>query len=225
MIRDYLIKIAVLFLLLGFICGLIGQVELMKPRVSFLTETIWPQLLFVHMWATSISIAVISLGTISLILDKRTLGQWAIWIGFAVIPFLFGLLINLVLANVQTANNYIIGTVYVTANRHAYSTTGLLIALGGLSALQSVNLERFPLKISFIFALLISGSGVTLAFLQSILGFNGMVRRYIDYPDAFASLQLYSSIAAISCFLLSTIYIVLLWRHSSKKAVGVEGVF
>lgn len=225
MTRVSIIKISVLLLFIGLLCGLTGQVELMKPRVSFLSESLWPQLLTVHVWATAISLTVICLSTISLVRDKTTIGQWAIWLGFAIVPILFGVLINLVLANAQSPNNFLADTVYITANRHAFGTAGLLFALGGLSAFQTVNFERFPLKISFAFALLISGSGVALAVLQCILGLNGLPRRYIDYPVEFASFQFYSSIAAISCFLLSAVYIILLWRHSYKRSSRLEEVF
>jgi heme/copper-type cytochrome/quinol oxidase subunit 1 len=225
MTRVSIIKISVLLLFIGLLCGLTGQVELMKPRVSFLSESLWPQLLTVHVWATAISLTVICLSTISLVRDKTTIGQWSVWLGFAIVPILFGVLINLVLANAQSPNNFLVDTVYITANRHAFGTAGLLFALGGLSAFQTVNFERFPLKISFAFALLISGSGVALAFLQSIVGFNGMPRRYIDYPDAFAPFQFYSSISAIACFCLSVIYLILLWRHSYKKSSKIEEVF
>lgn len=224
MTRVNIIKVAVLLLFIGLACGLIGQVELMKPRVSFLSETLWPQLLALHIWATAISLLVICLSTISLIRDKTTIGQWAIWFGFALVPILFGVLINLVLANAQSPDNFLTDTVYVTANRHAFGTAGLLFALGGLSAFQRVEFEGLSLRVSFSFALLISGSGVALAFLQSIAGLNGMARRYIDYPDVFAPILFYSSIAAIACFVLSAVYIILLWRHSYKKLSKIEEV-
>ncbi len=225
MIRNYIIKTASLFLLVGFACGLAGQVELIKPRVSFMSPSLWPQLLTMHVWATAISLVVICLSTVSLIRDRNTLGQWVIWLGFATVPLLFGVLINLMLASVQSLDSYITDTTLVTANRHAYGTAVLLVALGGLSALQSVKFESLSLKISFGFALLITASGVALAFLQLQLGSHGVPRQYIDYPIEFAPLQFYSSVAAITCFFLSGFYVILLWRHSNKKAGTIEEVF
>lgn len=113
----------------------------------------------------------------------------------------------------------------VTANRHAYGTAVLLVALGGLSALQRVKFESLSLKISFGFALLITVSGVALVLLQAQLGLYGLPRRYIEYPIEFAPLQFYSSIAAITCFFLSAFYVILLWRHSNKKTGTIEEVF
>ena len=231
MVRDYIIKTASLLLLIGFACGLIGQIELLKPGISFMSPSLWPQLLTLHVWATAISLIVICLSTISLIRDKTTLGQWVIWLGFAIVPILIGILTNLMLENVQAPDSYLKDTSYlkettfVTANRHAYGTAVLLVALGGLSALQRVKFESLSLIISFGFALLITASGVTLAILQAALGVSGLPKQYIDYPIVFAPFQFYSSVAAITCFFLSAVYVILLWRHSDKKAGAIEEVF
>ncbi|MDB2439917.1 hypothetical protein N9W89_14485 [Hellea sp.] len=225
MIRDYIVKTASVLLLVGLACGLAGQVELLKPRVSFMSPSLWPKLLTLHIWATAISLVVIVLSTISLIRDRTALGQWAIWLGFGAVPLLFGILINLTLANVQSPQSALEDTVYLTANRHAYGTAALLVALGGLSALQQVKFKSLSLKVSFGFALLITGSGVALALLQALLGLNGFPRRYIDYPIQFAPFQFYSSVAAITCFFLSANYVILLWRHSNKKAGAIDEVF
>jgi len=225
MVRDYIIKTASVLLLLGFVCGFVGQAELMTPGVSFLSDSLWVQILPLHIWATAISLVVICLSTFSLILNRKTFGQWAIWFSFAAVPTLFGILINVVLANVDSPDSYLTDTYYITANRHAYGTAVLLVALGGLSALQRVRFESVPLKISFVFALLITSSGVALALLQAQLGLNGTPRRYIDYPVEFAPLQFYSSVAAMACFFLSAVYVILLWRYSNKRLGTIEEVF
>jgi len=225
MVRNYIIKTASLLLLVGLACGLAGQVELIKPRISFMSPTIWPQLLTLHIWATSISLVIICLSTISLIRDRKTFRQWGVWLGFGTVPLLLGALINLMLANVQSPDSALKDTVLITANRHAYGTAVLLVALGGLSALQRMKFESLSLKVSFSFALLITISGVLLVLLQASLGLNGVPRRYIDYPIQFAPLQFYSSVAAITCFCLSAFYVILLWQHSNKKAGTIEEVF
>ena len=217
MIRGYIVKIASLLLLVGLACGLAGQVELIKPRISFMNLSLWSRLLTLHVWATVISLVVICLSTISLIRDRTTLGQWAIWLGFGTVPFLFALFMNLILINAQSPDSFLTGTYFVTANRHAYGTAVLLVTLGGLSAWQRVRFESLSLKISFVFALLIAGSGSALAFLQYQLGLLRMPRKYIDYPIEFAPFQFYSSVAAIVCFFLSAVYVMLLLWHSDKK--------
>ncbi|WP_026942900.1 heme-copper oxidase family protein [Hellea balneolensis] len=225
MIRDYIVKAATLLLFVGFASGLVGQVELMRPGISFISPELWTKILPVHVWAMIISTAVIVLSTISLIGDRTILGQWAIWLGFSTIALLCGALLNLALSNVQSPDSFITDTYFITANRHAYGTALLLVALGGLSALQKVKFESLPLKTSFVFALLVTSTGIALAFLQSQLGLYGLPRQYIDYPNEFASLQLYSSIAAITCCLLSVVYIIILWHHSNKKVGTIEEVF
>jgi len=224
MVRNYIIKIASLLLLIGLAAGLAGQIELMKPGISFMSPDLWIKILPLHVWATAISLILISLSTISLIRDKAALGQWAIWLGLGAVPLLFGLLINLMLSNVQSHDSYLTDTTFLTANRHAYGTAVLLVALGGLSALQKVKFKSLSLKFSFGFASSITFSGVAFVFLQVRLGLHGLPRRYIDYPIEFAPLQFYSSVAAIACFFLSAVYVILLWRHSDKKA-GAEEVF
>lgn len=224
MVRDYIVKAACVLLLVGLAAGIIGQIELLKPGILFMSPLLWSPILSLHAWATPVSLLVICLSTISLIRNKTTLGQWAVWLGFCTVPLVFGVLINEVLANAQPPKNFIADTVYLTANRHAYGTAALLVALGGLSALQKVRSKTLSLKISFGFAFLITSSGVALALLQAVLGLQGMPRRYLDYPHAFAQLQFYSSIVAIACFIMSAIYVILLWRHSDKKT-GAEVIF
>jgi len=224
MVREYIVKTASLFLLIGLICGLAGQVELIQPRVSFMRPSLWPHLLTLHIWATTISLVVICLSTFSLIRDRTTFGQWAIWLGLGILPFLLGVVINLMLTNVETSNRFLMDTVLVTSNRHAFGTAALMFALGGLSALQRVKFVGLSFKISFVFALLIAASGFILSLLQSRLGSYGLPRGYIEYPIEFAPLQFYSSVAAIACFILSVIYVIVLWQHSDDK-IGVGEVF
>jgi len=225
MVRDYIVKAASLLMIVGFSAGVVGQAELLKPGISYMNFSLWDKILTVHIWATPVSLAAICLSTISLIRDRRALGQWAIWLGFCAVPLLFGVLINVILANVQSPESALFDTVYLTANRHAYGTAALLVALGGLSALQKVKSKYLSFKVSFGFAFLISCSGVALAFLQARLGMQGMPRRYIDYPHEFAQSQFYSSIAAMTCFTLAAIYVMLLWRCPDEKVEKIGEVF
>ena len=221
MVRDYIVKTASLLLLIGFGAGLAGQVELLKPGISFMSPERWSQILPLHVWATTISLVVICLSTISLIRNKTVLRLWAIWLGFAAIPFLSGALIHLLLANAGGPESYLSDSYFMTANRHAFGTAVLLVALGGLSALQQVMFKSVPLKISFVFALLITGSGVAAAYLQASLGLNGLPRGYIDYPAQFAPLHFYSGVAAIACIFLSASYVIFLWRQKNPSVATV----
>jgi heme/copper-type cytochrome/quinol oxidase subunit 1 len=224
MVRDYIITIACVLMLLGFAAGIATQLELLRPGVLFLDAHIWSQIVTLHVWATIISIVVICLITIPLIRHKKTLWQWIVWLGFSIFPLLYGFLVTLIFNNAPS-DTLLEDTVFLTANRHAYGTAALLAALGGLSALQRVRLKNLSLKVSFAFALFITGSGVLLAIYQSQLGLFGMPRGYNDYPREFAQVQFYSSLAGIACLSLSTIYVILLWRCSDKKTEKIEEVF
>lgn len=224
MVRYYIVKTASFLMLSGFAFGIIGQGELLRPGIAIISPELWIKILPLHVWLMAISLVIICLSTISLIRDRTTLGQWAIWLGLGIVPLLYGVLLNLMLTG-QSPDSYLRDTAYVTAIRHAYGTAILMVALGGLSALQRMKFEGLPLKISFGFALLITGSGVALSLLQTQLGLSGLPRRYIDYPVEFAPLQFYSGVAAIACFFLTAVYVILLWRHSDEKAGIIKEVF
>lgn len=210
---------------LGLAAAIATQLELMMPGVSFLNASIWSQMVTFHIWATILSIVVIGLMTLPLIRHKKTFGQWTVWLGFSIIPLLYGLLITLVIDKAQSQPSFIADTLLLTASRHAYGTAALLATLGGLSALQKVRLKSISLKVSFLFAPLIAGSGTLFAISQTQLGVFGMPRRYNEYPQEFAQVQFYSSLTGIACLSLSAIYLILLWRCSDKKTEKIEEVF
>ncbi len=189
-----------------------------------MSPELWIKISPLHVWLTTISLVIICLSTISLIRDRTVLGLWAIWLGLGTVPLLYGGLVNSMLIG-QSPDSYLRDTTYVTAIRHAYGTAVLMVARGGLSAWKRTKFEGLPLKISFGFALLITGSGVALSLLQTQLGLNGLPKRYIDYPVEFAALQFYSSVAAIACFFLTAVYVILLWRHSDEKVDIIKEVF
>lgn len=225
MVRDYIVKAACLLTLVGFAAGVAGQIELITPGILFLDPSVWPLLLNVHIWATTISLITICLSTLPLVRHRILAGHFAIWMGPAVVPLLLGLVISLMLFNVQSSENYLADTTYLTASRHAYGTVGLMVSLGGLSAFYRMSHENFSLKFSFIFAPLIMISGTALASFQAVLGLSGFPRRYIDYPKEFAQLQFYSGISSLACLGLSIVFLIILWRYSKKHSKNVEGVF
>ena len=212
MLRSHTIKIACVLMLVGFAAGVTGQVELLKPGISFMSKSFWPKLLTLHVWATSISLVAICLSTISFIRYKTTFGQWGVWLGFGIVPFAIGALMYLVLAKTRQPDGVLLDTTYASAYRHAFGTLVLLIALGGLSAWKKTKAANLSLTVSFAFALSITITSVTLVILQARLGLMGMPREYIDYNPVFASFQFYSSIAAIACLSLSAGYVFrLMW--------------
>ena len=225
MVRYYIVSAACVFALFGFAAGIAGQIELLKPRIVFMSGEAWLHLLPIHAWITSVSIAIICLSTIALIRDKTTRPQWVIWLGLAIIPLLYGLLLTYTFAKISSGDQFLIDTTFETARRHAYGSVALMIALGGLSAMQSTRLKTIPLGVSFCFAVLISLSATAMAGMQASLGVMGLPRAYIDYPIEFSSLQFYSGIAAIMCLSLSTMYVLLLWRYTRKHNNRIKEMF
>jgi len=224
MARDLILKFTCVLLFVGLAAGLIGQFELMKPGILFLSEAAWLPILKLHIWATSISLCVICFFTLPLMRHKITARHWIIWGAAAVLPLLTGLMTQVMLSNTG-ADAYLHDTVYMTANRHAFGVVGLCIALGGMSAWQKMNGKSVSLKFTIPIAVMLSFSGLGLVITQAALGLNGMPSRYIDYPQAFAQLQFYVSLAAIICLSLAGLYLVLLWRRPDERAAYLDDVF
>lgn len=205
----------------GFAAGIILQIELLKPGISFLNQSIWPHLITLHIWASAISLLIICLSTLSFLRQKETWGLWSIWLGFSIVPILFGVLLQLMLKN-SPPNNYLSDTLFTTAYRHAFGIAVLLAALGGLSAASKMKRKMISLTVAFGFAGLITAAGTILIVLQARVGTNGIARRYIDYPVEFAALQFNSGIAAIACLSLCAAYVVYLWRCPVKTVKAAE---
>ena len=199
----------------GFAAGIILQIELLKPGISFLDQSIWPHLITLHIGATALSLLIIGLSAISFIRQRETWGLWGIWLGLSIVPILIGALLHLMLKNLPT-DNYLSDTLFTTAYLHAFGIAVLLAALGGLSAMNRMKRKIISFKVSFGFAGSIAVAGTILTVIQASAGLNGIARRYIDYPAEFAQLQLFSGISAIACLSLSIAYVVYLWRCPVK---------
>ena len=217
MTSDYILKSACGLLFIGLVAGLIGQIELMKPGIMFLSEAAWVPILKLHIWATSISLCVICAFTLPLLRRKITVGYWIVWGAAAVLPLLIGLVLQLMLST-AVAGSFLHDSVYATANWHAFGVVGLSIALGGISAWQKMKGKSVPLKITIPIAILVSLSTIIFIIAQARLGVYGMPRRYVDYPEAFAQLQFVVSLSAIICVSLAGLYLVLLWRRPDERA-------
>lgn len=222
MVRHQIVKAACTLMLIGFAAGFIVQIELLKPRASFLSPRVWPKLMTLHAWATSISLVIICLSTVSFIQQRKTWRLWGIWLGFAVVPIVFGLLLILILRNSPNESYYLSVSLFVTAYRHAFGIAILMAALGGLSAMNKMKLKRISLRVSAGFALLITLSGFVLTVLQASIGVSGIPKGYIEYPYALARVHFYSSLAAIMCLALSVAYLIYLWRCPIKTEKAVE---
>jgi len=216
MLRETVLRAACLLLFIGLAAGFILQIELLKPGVSFLNDSVWPKLLTLHIWATPLSLLAICLSTMSFVRHKETWGLWGIWLGFCLVPIAFGVLLQFILSNSPNESYYLSVSLFVTAYRHAFGIAILMAAFGGLSAVNKMKSKRVSRKISFGFALSITATGIALTTIQAGIGINGLPKGYIDYPYAFAPAQFLTGIAAMTCMGLSAAYLVYLWRCPSE---------
>lgn len=207
-------KAATLLMGLGLLCGLAGQIELLRPGILFMGPEMWPNILNLHIWITTLAAIVICVSAVTVMSGQGAAAQWAIWFGFALLPLLIGALINVNLRNTVPVDSYLSDTYYVTAGRHAFGLALLLVTLGAFSAVERAKSKRLSLIVTLIFAFLITASGIAMVLFQAGLGLNGLPRKYIDYPEAFAQGHFFAGLGAIACLGGSAAYIMLLWRFS-----------
>lgn len=220
------VRLGLIFSLLSLIVSIAAMLALIAA-VSLVTRDgvpIWMtrSFAFGSLAAVAASAAIALTACASDPVSRRASASWVVFaLGFLVIAF------GLLLMQTLTGRNEILqDTQFATGQRHALGGVLVCLAMGLCSAM----VRRAGKKLSSLVSTILAGL-FTLAWSSNVLslvrlGYHGMPRSYVDFPEAFAEDMMRASLSAfVSVAILALVLARFALARRARPEEGPASVF